>query len=44
MKITNKKQGFWIAIGVATDNLEIWLPLGITIAALIILTKKLKEK
>tara|TARA_B110000438_G_scaffold52917_1_gene53103 strand:+ start:2087 stop:2245 length:159 start_codon:yes stop_codon:yes gene_type:complete len=52
MKITNKKQGFWIAIGVAvgtsigvaTDNLEIWLPLAITIAALIILIKKLKEK
>ena len=46
-----KKQGFYIpigvavgtSIGVATDNLQIWLPLGITIAALIILTKKLKE-
>jgi hypothetical protein len=32
------------SIGVATDNLQIWLPLGIIIAALIILTKKLKEK
>ncbi|MDG2139054.1 MAG: hypothetical protein P8J77_02495 [Flavobacteriales bacterium] len=46
-----KKQGFYMpigvtvgtSIGVATDNLQIWLPLGITIAALIILTKKLKE-
>ena len=47
-----KKQGFYIAIGVAvgtligvaTDNLQICLPLGITIAALIILIKEIERK
>ena len=49
---TQNKFGFWIAIGVAigtsigiaTENLQIWLPLGISMGALIsFLIKKSKQ-
>lgn len=50
---TQNKFGFWLAIGVAigtsigvaTENLHIWLPLGISMGALIsFLIKKSKNK
>lgn len=46
---TQNKFGFWVAIGtsigVATENLHIWLPLGISMGALIsFLIKNSKNK